>query len=743
MATAEDCETLLIEIVEAKGLVPADPTGVSDPYVVVTVGGKKKKTKTARHTLSPRFEDARFKFLIARETTEIVCEIFDHAMILKDDHLGIVHIPVSSLQPYNTLHDKWYALEALAEGDKASGELHLRLYLFPRKTKDAHVPKKGAKPKNPLFRAVKHRDLLTIMNCLENPKIDPNAQDKRGDTPLHRACAAWENEHIILTLLSHPAVRADITNVDSNTALHAFCQFFRNPNFEEAFNLLIAKRADVNARNKQHETPLHKAVFNNSIRIMLVEHLIANGAQVNAAALRGGTALHYSMYFCRTDLVSILIQGDASLLTALDDKGRTAMDLCRTLSFAPVLQKLTEYQDLAQYVDTLPIPEYADQLTNVKNILIKSNLFKWKLRELTEPALQKLDIQPAGLRLRLVQEFKKLTDVDPSTAAVEAAEPTRPADASDFRNSLTSGTKQWLITEGEVEFTELLGQGAAGKVYRGLYKNHVVAIKVLKAGATKEIEEFKQEFDIISSISSPHIVKLFGAIMADKAVGDKLCMVMEFCARGSLYDVLSKGVAEIAWPQVFHFASQLLMGMRALHSHDPQILHRDLKSLNLLVTKEWHVKVCDFGLSRFDTGSNMKTLQRLRGTYAYAAPEVYFGARYTAKSDVFSIGILLWELVYRCINQKYQRPYAEFPELKMDYQIIIKTAKQGLRPTIPPSTPPPLAAMIRQCIVKDQDLRPSCEGLFQGIEEFKEDYRVNKEQWDSTIVNPRIGEPSF
>lgn len=72
-------------------------------------------------------------------------------------------------------------------------------------------------------------------------------------------------------------------------------------------------------------------------------------------------------------------------------------------------------------------------------------------------------------------------------------------------------------------------------------------------------------------------------------------MVMEYCARGSLYDVLSKGAVEIGWPEVFHFSKELLSGMCALHKHDPQILHRDLKSLNLLVTKGFHIRVCDFG----------------------------------------------------------------------------------------------------------------------------------------------------
>lgn len=738
---ADDSETLLIDAVEAKNL--NSPEGEPYlPYVHVSVGSKKKKSKVPKQkTPNPKFEDSKWKFQLPKDATEFSVEIFHHGK-LKDERIGFLHIQLPSLQPYNTLHDKWFPLESPHEGEKP-GEIHLRLYLFPKKPKNANKPSKD-KAKNPLFRAVKNRDLLTIMTILENSKIDPNKPEKRQlETPLHRACNAWDNEHIIITLLNHPAVRVDVQNMDANTPLHTFCQKFRNPNCEEPFNLFMQKKADVNAKNKQGETPLHKAVFNPSIRIMLVEKLLENGAEVNASS-PGGTALHYAVHLGRTDLVSLLIQGGADLKST-DSNGQTPIDLCKKFGYEAVLRKLTDFQALVEFIDGLPIPEYKDQLPEVKKILLKNGYFKWKLPELNEQALQKLDIQTTGLRLRLAQEFKSITDADPSKATVEAEEkkPTEAVSTESFKTELTSGSNHWLISEGEVEFTELLGQGAAGKVYKGLYKNQVVAIKVLKAGSNKELEEFKQEFDIISSVSSQFIVKLYGAILGDKAVGDKLCMVMEFCARGSLYDVLSKCVIQVGWTQVFHFATELLSGMHALHSHNPQILHRDLKSLNLLVTQEFHVRVCDFGLSRFDTGGNMKTLQRLRGTYAYAAPEIYFGTRYTAKSDVFSIGILLWECVYRCIFQKYQRPYAEFPDLKMDYQIIIKTAKQNLRPTLPPSTPPPVAALIRQCLMKDQDTRPSCEELLQQFQAFQEDYRGNKEQWDSTITAPIIGEVKF
>lgn len=74
---------------------------------------------------------------------------------------------------------------------------------------------------------------------------------------------------------------------------------------------------------------------------------------------------------------------------------------------------------------------------------------------------------------------------------------------------------------------------------------------------------------------------------------------------------------KVAWPQFLEWGVQLASGVAALHNNDPQIVHRDLKSLNLLVSSQWVIKVCDFGLSRFSTTSNLETLAKMRGTMAY------------------------------------------------------------------------------------------------------------------------------
>jgi len=295
---------------------------------------------------------------------------------------------------------------------------------------------------------------------------------------------------------------------------------------------------------------------------------------------------------------------------------------------------------------------------------------------------------------------------------------------------ISSGTV--FLSSGELEFTTKLGQGVAGTVYRGLYRGKEVAIKVLKTEQTsKEMDEFKKEFQVMSAIQSPYIVFFFGA-----CISPKLCMVMELCENQSLYHVLNKKELDIGWERFFEWTAQMTKGMECLHAWKPTIVHRDFKSLNLMVNSAYQVKVGDFGLSRFNTETQMDTLNKLRGTFAYCAPEVYFGKPFSTKSDVYSIALVIWEIVCRLIIGEYQRPYGEFPHLKFDFQIIIQTAKQKLRPTIPKDCPPSIVEVITTLWNEEPDVRPDCTQLISTLEDIEKTYEKNKIDWNKLLTKP-------
>jgi len=725
----------VLDFLEGRNIIPPEKQAGADPYMVLYLMKNKKKIRPSRKDFT-RFENAKYTFALTKDCSkeEVKLELYYKSKTM----IGTANIPLISLLPFNTEHDKWIPI---ADSSKENhGEVHARLYLFPKKEK---TTTKSVKYPTPYFKAVEECDLQLLMKCIDDPKINPNAQDADGWTALHHACNKWENEYLITMLLRNPAVRVDVVNVDGNTVLHTFCQKYKNPKCEEAFNMLIQRGANVNAKNSQRETPLHKAVINPRIRMILVELLIKAGAKVNES-VKGGTPLHYAVQLSRTDLVTILVANGADL-TVKDSRGDTPMDLCKQFKNEAVLRKLQEFMKLGEYLDSLGAG-------NLKRQFFQKQLFKWKLKGMTEQQLKKYGIEiSAGQSLKLFAAFKEIEDTDPTKEEGSGHEDDKDAvvDPAKQRHLLDEmiNKGEWKIDESALEFLQLLGTGSAGDVYKGRYTANVteggktqkvtipVAIKILKLSAGKELDAFQLEFKVISAIQSPYIVKLYGAVPSEK-----LKMVMEICTRGSLYGLLNSQQWHIGWEEFFIFAEQMFRGLIVIHTHKPQILHRDLKSLNVLVSEDWICKLCDFGLARFDTGGNMETLSKLRGTFAYSAPEVYFGERYSDKSDIYSMGILLWEMLYRVINQEYQRPYEEFPRLKLDWQIIHKTATENLRPTMPPSTPVPLATLIRQCIVKDQAGRPDAKEVLQELSQLHAQYRHSRSEWDAAIVGTKVGQ---
>jgi len=289
---------------------------------------------------------------------------------------------------------------------------------------------------------------------------------------------------------------------------------------------------------------------------------------------------------------------------------------------------------------------------------------------------------------------------------------------------------EWIIYYKDLHFGMKLGHGVSSTVYKGTWKNkeEIVAIKVMKLiSPAKDLNDFKKELSIISQIRDPNIVLFYGFILEPK-----FCIVMELCENGSLYHYL-KMKPDITWDKVFKWVTEATCGINVLHLWKPAIVHRDLKSLNLLLDKELNVKVCDFGLSRFIAGEDFsdpdQTLQKLRGTYAYTAPEMYYSKHYTPKSDIYSLGIIIWEIVTCLLTGKHQKPYSEYTEIKHDYQIIFQVAQFKKRPTISPLCPKPFEEIIEQCWAHDGNSRPTAAGLLESLRDARKIYKKRKTRW--------------
>eukprot|EP00026_Physarum_polycephalum_P005313 Phypoly_transcript_05345.p1 GENE.Phypoly_transcript_05345~~Phypoly_transcript_05345.p1 ORF type:complete len:610 (-),score=59.52 Phypoly_transcript_05345:54-1883(-) len=258
----------------------------------------------------------------------------------------------------------------------------------------------------------------------------------------------------------------------------------------------------------------------------------------------------------------------------------------------------------------------------------------------------------------------------------------------------------------EILISQRIGRGSCAEVYMGVWRGTTVAIKKAKVFADDDEEfftELAQEAEIMSALRHPNVLQFLGTASSPP----ELVIVMEFMSRGSLYRIIHDKSIELPWTRIKHMALDIAKGMNYLHCSDPIIIHRDLKSHNLLVDEHFKVKVCDFGLSTMVKRHLDKfTAMTPVGTPCWTAPEVLRNEPYTERADVFSFGVVMWELVTR------EDPYHGMPT----FQIVIAVGQHNMRPIIPPNVSPTLTALITQCWSEDPSLRPPFSEIVNRLE---------------------------
>ncbi|KAK7309288.1 hypothetical protein RJT34_05879 [Clitoria ternatea] len=190
----------------------------------------------------------------------------------------------------------------------------------------------------------------------------------------------------------------------------------------------------------------------------------------------------------------------------------------------------------------------------------------------------------------------------------------------------------------------LIGQGGFGYVHKGVLPNgKEVAVKSLKSGSGQGEREFQAEIDIISRVHHRHLVSLSGYCIA----GGQRMLVYEFIPNQTLeYHLHAKGRPTMDWPTRMRIALGCAKGFCYLHEDcHPRIIHRDIKAANVLIDDSFEAKVADFGLAKLTTDNNTHVSTRVMGTFGYLAPEYASSGKLTEKSDVFSFGVMLLELI--------------------------------------------------------------------------------------------------
>lgn len=252
------------------------------------------------------------------------------------------------------------------------------------------------------------------------------------------------------------------------------------------------------------------------------------------------------------------------------------------------------------------------------------------------------------------------------------------------------------IETGDVDLQEVIGRGAFGVVYKGLWMGKLVAVKVLNVthgNDDKLLKAFQKEVDVLSKLHHPNIVQLFGCCVAPQ----QLYIVEEYIQGGSLHEWLHKNNKPLSVHQVLLIAKDIANALSHLH---PRVVHCDLKPQNILLDKNGRAKVADFGIAKFKKGTyvDLTSAPMMNGTPSYMAPELFSAGHVSEKCDIYSLGMLIWECVSRSEPWK---------ELEFPVQVVMAVAVQTRRPEIPAECPKPLERLIRRCWSEEPWRRPS------------------------------------
>uniref|UniRef100_A0A2N9ESD3 Receptor-like serine/threonine-protein kinase n=1 Tax=Fagus sylvatica TaxID=28930 RepID=A0A2N9ESD3_FAGSY len=214
---------------------------------------------------------------------------------------------------------------------------------------------------------------------------------------------------------------------------------------------------------------------------------------------------------------------------------------------------------------------------------------------------------------------------------------------------LTQGLALNLFSYDELKratngFKDMLGKGSFGTVYKGaLYKGKkLVAVKRLEKLVEEGEKEFRAEMQAIGRTHHKNLVRLLGYC----AEGSKRLLVYEFMSNGSLADVLFRGIRRPDWDERVRIALDVARGILYLHEEcKAPIIHCDIKPQNILMDEFWTAKISDFGLAKLLMPDQTRTFTAIRGTRGYLAPEWHKNIPISVKTDVYSYGIVLLEIV--------------------------------------------------------------------------------------------------
>ncbi|KAK8457402.1 hypothetical protein SEVIR_3G180400v4 [Setaria viridis] len=270
--------------------------------------------------------------------------------------------------------------------------------------------------------------------------------------------------------------------------------------------------------------------------------------------------------------------------------------------------------------------------------------------------------------------------------------------------------ERWTVDRSELLIGHRFASGAYSRLFHGIYKEQPVAVKFIRQPDDGEDEElsarlekqFTAEVTILARLQHRNVIKLVGACNCPPV----FCVITEFLSGGSLRAFLRKLERKtLPMEKVISIALDIARGLEYIHLQG--IVHRDVKPENILFDGEFCAKVVDFGVACEEAYCNL--LEDDPGTYRWMAPEMYKHKPYGRKVDVYSFGLLLWELVTGSL------PFEDMTPLQAAFAVVNK----NLRPVIPSSCPAAVKFLIEQCWSWQPEKRPEFRQIVSILENLK------------------------
>ncbi|XP_064971410.1 serine/threonine/tyrosine-protein kinase HT1-like isoform X1 [Musa acuminata AAA Group] len=289
-----------------------------------------------------------------------------------------------------------------------------------------------------------------------------------------------------------------------------------------------------------------------------------------------------------------------------------------------------------------------------------------------------------------------------------------PGNAENSEANAGGEREEWMADLSQLFIGNKFASGSNSRIYRGIYKQRAVAVKMVRIPEQDEEKratlekQFNSEVAFLSRLYHPNIVQFIAACKKPPVY----CIITEYMSQGTLRMYLHKKEPySLSTETILRLALDISRGMRYLHSQG--VIHRDLKSHNLLLNDEMRVKVADFGTSCLET--QCRESKGNMGTYRWMAPEMIKEKPYTRKVDVYSFGIVLWELTTALV------PYQGMTPVQAAYAASEKLhLPQNLRPPLSTTCSPVLNNLIKSCWSANPAKRPDFSYIVSVLEKFDE-----------------------